>query len=99
MKNSELFEKVIKYYRNSFTVSEFDEFKTEISEFFVENKSLANNAILKLLDDKFHHLQFKDRILIRSHITKISKDVSTIKTIVVIYFVCSLLAALIFLFS
>ena len=96
MNRNSLLGKMIFDYKNFFENQEVNEYKTQMSAFLKENKDLTDDEFFKKFQDTFHMIKSIDSAINRSYIMRMASDVKTIKNIVVIYFILSILGAVIY---
>lgn len=99
MNRNKLLGKLIFDYKMFFDNQEVNDYKTEMSTFLKENKDLSDDEFFKKFQDTFHMTKSIDNAISRSYLMRIASDIKTIKTIIVIYFILSIIAAIVFLFS
>ena len=75
---------------------ESNDLKKSILNYIEENKIKDTNAYAEGLIDNFPQFQIMHNYFIRKKIDSIANGIATIKLIVVIYFVCSIIGALLY---
>jgi hypothetical protein len=97
MEREEVLGKVIFDYRDFFFNKNIERYKVKITKFIEENKKLDNDDFFKKFNEEFAMVDILHKALSREYLSRISSSVKTIKMIVVIYFILSVIAALIIL--
>ena len=97
MKKEEVLGKVIFDYRDFFKNKDVENYKEEISKFHQENASLTEDEFFKLFNEKFGMTETLHKALSREYLSRISSSVKTIKNIIIVYFILSIIAAIVLL--
>lgn len=93
MKREQVLRKVIFDYLGFFHHKDVDKYKEEIIKFQKEHSSLTNDEFFSKFQEQFAMTETLHKALSRQYLSKIASSVNTIKIILIIYFILSVIVA------
>ena len=94
MKKLTLFNHFVAAYGSELSREEYDDLVTQLLNFNQENKEDDLSKLVGIVQEKFPELSVMHDSYVRKKLAKISSSINTIKVIVIIYFIASIIVGI-----
>ena len=94
MEKREILGKVIFDYRRFFSNKKVNEYRDLMQKFIDENSTLPNDEFLKKFQQEFTTVDVLHKAFSREYLSRISSDVRTIKSIIVVILILSIIGSI-----